>query len=62
MEISQNDAELMLDSSISTLRIWRQSLEAAPGNRDVTYQTSDLVYKLQDLEHKLQQVQTKLEK
>ncbi|MEQ1369212.1 hypothetical protein ABLT80_09085 [Acinetobacter schindleri] len=62
MEISQNDAELMLDSSISTLRIWRQSLEAAPGNRDVTYQTTDLVYKLLDLEHRLQQVQSRLEK
>lgn len=62
MEISQNEAELMLDSSISALRIWRQSLEAASGNRDVTYQTADLAYKLMDLEHKLQQVQTILEK
>lgn len=62
MEISQNDAELLLDSSISTLRIWRQSLEAAPNNRDVTYQSTDLVYKLMDLEHKLQQVQSILEK
>lgn len=61
MEISQNDAELILDSSLSTLRIWRQSLEAAPNNRDVTYQTTDLIYKLMDLEHKLQQVQSRLE-
>lgn len=61
MEISQNDAELMLDCSLSTLRIWRQSLEAAPNNRDVTYQTNDLIYKLMDLEHKLQQVQSRLE-
>lgn len=62
MDISQNEAELILDSSISTLRIWRQSLEAVPGNRDVTYQSTDLVYKLMDLEHKLEQVQTILEK
>lgn len=62
MEISQNEAELLLDCSISTLRIWRQSLEAAPGNREVTYLSTDLVYKLMDLEHKLQQVQTRLEK
>lgn len=62
MEISQNEAELSLDYSLSTLRIWRQSLEAAPNNRDVTYQTTDLIYKLMDLEHKLQQVQSRLEK
>lgn len=55
------DAELMLDCSLSTLRIWRQSLEAAPNQRDVTYQTTDLIYKLMDLEIKLQQVQNKLE-
>lgn len=61
MEISQNDAELILDCSLSTLRVWRQSLEAAPNNRDVTYQTNDLIYKLMDLEHKLQQVQSRLE-
>jgi hypothetical protein len=61
MEISQNDAELILDCSLSTLRVWRQSLEAAPNNRDVTYQTTDLIYKLMDLEHKLQQVQSRLE-
>ena len=61
MEISQNEAELILDCSLSTLRVWRQSLEAAPSNRDVTYQTNDLVYKLMDLEHKLQQVQSRLE-
>ena len=61
MEISQDQAELMLDCSLSTLRIWRQSLEVAP-NRDVTYQTSDIIYKLMDLEQKLTQVQAKLEK
>lgn len=61
MEISQNDAELILDCSLSTLRVWRQSLEAALNNRDVTYQTNDLIYKLMDLEHKLQQVQSRLE-
>lgn len=61
MEISQNDAELMLDCSLSTLRVWRQSLEAAPNNRDVTYQTTDLIYKLLDLEEKLRKVQFVLE-
>lgn len=61
MDIQLMDAELMLDCSLSTLRIWRQSLEAAPNQRDVTYQTTDLIYKLMDLEIKLQQVQNKLE-
>ena len=60
MEISQDQAELLLDCSLSTLRIWRQSLEVSP-QRDVTYQTSDIIYQLMDLEHKLTQVQTKLE-
>ena len=61
MEISQDQAELLLDCSLSTLRIWRQSLEAAVKQKDVTYQTNDLIYQLMDLEHKLTQVQTKLE-
>lgn len=62
MEISQDQAELLLDCSLSTLRIWRQSLEAAKSNRDVTYQTTDVIYKLMDLEQKLAQVQAHLEK
>ena len=61
MEISQDQAELLLDCSLSTLRIWRQSLETAVKQKDVTYQTNDLIYQLMDLEHKLTQVQTKLE-
>lgn len=62
MEVSQENAELMLDCSISALKIWRQSLEAAPSNREVIYQAKDLIYKLTDLELKLQQIQSFLEK
>ena len=62
METSQNEAELALDCSISALRIWRQSLEASPNDRDITYQTNDLIYKLLDIEHKLKNVQNYLEK
>ncbi len=62
MEISQNEAELALDCSISALRIWRQSLETSPNDRDITYQTNDLIYKLLDIEQKLKSVQNYLEK
>lgn len=61
MEISRNEAEQLLDSSISALRIWRQSLEATKNNPEVTYSANDLVYKLLDLEVKLQKVQRVVE-
>ncbi|MFW1689439.1 hypothetical protein ACG9H2_05585 [Acinetobacter ursingii] len=56
-----NDAEHNLDVAISTLRVWRNSLEAAGNDKQVTYFNNDLIYKLMDLELKLQSVQTTLE-
>jgi hypothetical protein len=55
------DKELLLDQTLSSLRIWRQSLEAAGNDKDVTYSNNDLIYKLMDLEHKLQIVQQEIE-
>lgn len=56
-----NDAEHNLDVAISTLRVWRNSLEAAGNDKQVIYSNNDLIYKLMDLELKLQSVQTTLE-
>ena len=56
------DKELLLDQTLSNLRVWRQSLEAAGNDKDVTYSNNDLIYKLMDLEHKLQLVQNEVEK
>ncbi|MGG6516645.1 UNVERIFIED_CONTAM: hypothetical protein KWF83_09595 [Acinetobacter baumannii] len=61
MELLMNDAELNLDMALSTLRIWRNSLETGSENRDVIYKRNDLIYKLMDLEHRLQIVQRELE-
>ncbi|MBF7687722.1 hypothetical protein [Acinetobacter rathckeae] len=55
------DAELNLDQALSSLRIWRQSLEVSADNKDVTYQTTDLIYKLIDIEQKLISVQNSVE-
>ncbi|BFM36219.1 hypothetical protein [Acinetobacter towneri] len=55
------DKELLLDQTLSSLRVWRQSLEAAGNDKDVTYSNNDLIYKLMDLEHKLQLVQNEIE-
>ena len=61
MEISHNDVELLLDSTLSTLRVWRQSLEATIDNPQVTYSANDLVYTLMDIEQKIQKVQQQIE-
>lgn len=55
------DKELLLDQTLSNLRVWRQSLEAAGNDKDVTYSNNDLIYKLMDLEHKLELVQNEIE-
>ena len=62
MNIDQNQAELLLDCSLSNIKVWRKSLEASPNETDVTYQSNDLIYKLLDLELKLQQLQNFIEK
>ncbi len=51
------DNELLLDQALASLRVWRQSLEAITGDKDVTYNNTDLVYKLMDIEQKLVKVQ-----
>lgn len=61
MELLTNDAELNLDMALSALRIWRNSLEASVGEKQVIYNNNDLIYKLMDLEQRLQIVQQKLE-
>lgn len=55
------DAELNLDMALSSLRVWRNSLETGSDKRDVIYQRNDLIYKLMDLEQKLVLVQDYLE-
>lgn len=55
------DKELLLDQSLSTLRIWRQSLEAAGNDKEVIYLNNDLINKLMDLEQKLELVQSEIE-
>ena len=55
------DKELLLDQTLSNLRIWRQSLEAAGNDKDVTYSNNDLIYKLMELEHKLELVQSQID-
>ena len=61
MENSHNDAELCLDMVIADIRVWRNSLEASYGEKDVIYNNNDLIYKLMDLEKKLKIVQTEFE-
>ena len=61
MENSHNDAELNLDIAMGSIRIWRNSLEASVGEKDVIYNNNDLIYKLMDLEQKLVLVQKYLE-
>lgn len=51
------DVEMKLDQALSSLRIWRQSLEVSADKKDVTYQTVDLIYQLIDIEQKLESVQ-----
>lgn len=55
------DKELLIDQTLSSLRIWRQSLEAAGNDKDVTYSNNDLIYKLMALEFNLEQVQSQIE-
>lgn len=55
------DKELLIDQTLSDLRIWRQSLEAAGNDKDVTYSNNDLIYKLMALEFNLAQVQSQIE-
>lgn len=57
MKTTYADASLNIDSSLGTLRVWRKSLEASTGNKDVIYNNNDLIYLLQDLEQKLAVVQ-----
>lgn len=61
MENSHNDAELCLDMVMADIRIWRNSLEASNGEKDVIYNNNNLIYKLMDLEQKLKIVQTEFE-
>ncbi|WP_445344879.1 hypothetical protein [Acinetobacter bohemicus] len=61
MENSHNDAELNLDMAMGSIRVWRNSLEASVGEKDVIYNNNDLIYKLMDLEQKLVLVQKYLE-
>lgn len=61
MQHIDNDAELNLDMALSSIRVWRKSLEIGGENRDVIYKQNDLIYKLMDLEQKLELVQHKLE-
>ena len=55
------DKELLLDQSLSTLRIWRQSLESAGNDKEVIYLNNDLINKLMDLEQKLELIQSEIE-
>lgn len=61
MEHIDNDAELNLDMALSSIRIWRNSLEIGSENKDVIYKQNDLVYKLMDIEERLKMVQHLLE-
>lgn len=61
MQNIDENAELNLDMAISTIRVWRNSLEAMGDSKDVTYQSIDLIYKLMDLEQKLEVVQKEIE-
>lgn len=61
MEHLDHDAELSLDMALSSVRVWRNSLETGSENRDVIYKRNDLIYKLMDLEQKLDLVQEYLE-
>ena len=61
MQHIENDAELNLDMALSSIRIWRNSLEIGSENKDVVYKQNDLVYKLMDLEERLKIVQHSLE-
>ena len=61
MQHIENDAELNLDMALSSIRIWRNSLEIGSENKDVIYKQNDLVYKLMDLEERLKIVQHSLE-
>ncbi|MFW1924801.1 hypothetical protein [Acinetobacter ursingii] len=56
-----NDVEQNLDMALSSIRIWRNSLEAAGNDKQVIYSNNDLIYKLMDLELKLQSVQDAIE-
>lgn len=61
MQHIENDAELNLDMALSSIRIWRNSLEIGSENKDVIYKQNDLVYKLMDIEERLKMVQHLLE-
>lgn len=56
-----NEAELNLDMALSTIRVWRNSLESQGNSKDVTYRSLDIIYKLMDLEQRLESVQQYLE-
>lgn len=55
------NTELLLDQTISSIRIWRNSLEAAGNDKQVTYQNNDLIYKLMAIEDKLEKIQNQLD-
>ena len=61
MQHIENNAELNLDMALSSIRIWRNSLEIGSENKDVIYKQNDLVYKLMDIEERLKMVQHSLE-
>lgn len=57
----EKDVELNLDMALSSIRLWRNSLETSNENKQVVYNSNDLVYKLLDLENKLLKVQEHIE-
>lgn len=59
---NHENIELNLDIALSSIRIWKNSLEASVTNTEVTYQTVDLIYQLIDIEQKLELVQQHIEK
>ncbi|EPH33265.1 hypothetical protein L293_0864 [Acinetobacter gyllenbergii CIP 110306 = MTCC 11365] len=61
MKTTNADATLCIDSSLGALRVWRKSLEASTGDKDVIYNNNDLIFLIQDLEHKLEKVQRYVE-
>ncbi len=61
MEYLDTEAELSLDMVLSSIRVWRNTLEASGNDKEVTYNSNDLIYKLIAIEERLLVVQKSLE-